>query len=341
MEEAGARCARCWRCGNRSPVCAQRRSGDGPSHLPPRDRGVPISRLQNGPTRSRLCRRPNLTIDYHFAATNVETLSEPRGSRGRTHADVIVVPLSPPPPAKQATATIPIVSRQQCPPDLVAWSSACCLAVRTLPGRPTPPTWTERLELSRDFPEPSTPRPDWQPATPVLSRHRDDLASPPAHRRSVYVTRHRQTVSSEAELGERRISPAGRRRTIVVHPTPPVGRVYKEIAAFAIAERLPTITGNKVYVREGLLMSYGPDLAWIWRLAAHYTDQLLRGAKAADLPVQQPTRFELVLNLRTARAIGTPPTHAPRPRRRGDRMSNCVGSSGLGLPASAVAHCGL
>jgi putative tryptophan/tyrosine transport system substrate-binding protein len=98
-----------------------------------------------------------------------------------------------------------------------------------------------------------------------------------------------------------------RPQALVVHPTPIVGRVYKEIAAFAIAERLPTITGNSAYAREGLLMSYGPDLASIWRLGAHYTDQLLRGAKAADLPVQQPTKFELVLNLRTARAIGKEP----------------------------------
>jgi putative tryptophan/tyrosine transport system substrate-binding protein len=100
-----------------------------------------------------------------------------------------------------------------------------------------------------------------------------------------------------------------RPQALVVHPTPIVGRVYKEIAAFAIAEGLPTITGTGTFAREGLLMSYGPDVASQWRLAAHYADQLLRGAKAADLPVQQPTRFELVLNLRTARALGKePPT---------------------------------
>jgi len=83
--------------------------------------------------------------------------------------------------------------------------------------------------------------------------------------------------------------------------------VYKEIVALAIAERLPSITGNSVFAREGLLMSYGPDLALQWRLAAQYTDQLLRGAKVADLPVQQPTKFELVLNLKTARALGKEP----------------------------------
>ena len=98
-----------------------------------------------------------------------------------------------------------------------------------------------------------------------------------------------------------------RPQALIIHATPILGRVYKEIAAFAIAERLPTITGNSTFAREGLLMSYGPDFAAQWRLAAHYADQLLRGAKAADLPVQQPTKFDLVLNLRTARAIGKEP----------------------------------
>ena len=95
-----------------------------------------------------------------------------------------------------------------------------------------------------------------------------------------------------------------RPQALLIHPTPVAARVYKEIAAFAIAERLPTITGFSAYAREGFLISYGADWASIWRLAAHYTDQLLRGARAADLPVQQPTTFELVLNLRTANALG-------------------------------------
>jgi putative tryptophan/tyrosine transport system substrate-binding protein len=98
-----------------------------------------------------------------------------------------------------------------------------------------------------------------------------------------------------------------RPQALIIPQTPIVGRVHKEIAAFAIEERLPTITTSNVFAREGFLMSYGSDLGSIWRLAAHYTDQLLRGAKAADLPVQVPTRYEFVLNLRTARAIGKEP----------------------------------
>jgi len=80
---------------------------------------------------------------------------------------------------------------------------------------------------------------------------------------------------------------------------------------------LPTITTSNVFAREGLLMYYGSDLGLIWRLAAHSTDQLLRGAKAADLPVQLPTRYELVLNLLTARALGLtiPPTLLAPPTR--------------------------
>ena len=101
-----------------------------------------------------------------------------------------------------------------------------------------------------------------------------------------------------------------RPQALLIHPTPVAARVYKEIAAFAIAERLPTITGFSAYVREGFLMSYGADWASIWRLAAHYTDRLLRGAEAAEMPVQQPTKFDLVINLQTANALGLtiPPT---------------------------------
>ena len=101
-----------------------------------------------------------------------------------------------------------------------------------------------------------------------------------------------------------------RPQALVIHPTSQVGGLQHEIAAFAIAERLPTITGQDVFARTGLLMSYGPDWAPLYRLTAQYVDQLLRGAKAAELPVQQPTRFQLVINQRTAQALGLaiPPT---------------------------------
>jgi putative ABC transport system substrate-binding protein len=91
---------------------------------------------------------------------------------------------------------------------------------------------------------------------------------------------------------------------LLLHATPIVAQHVKQIVAFAIAQRLPTIGNFNPLVREGLLMSYAPDHAVIWRRAGHYVDRLLRGEKAAEMPVEQPTKFQLVINLKTAKALG-------------------------------------
>jgi putative ABC transport system substrate-binding protein len=76
------------------------------------------------------------------------------------------------------------------------------------------------------------------------------------------------------------------------------------IAELGIKHRLPTMCDLRSYVDAGSLMSYGPNLADLDRRAAIYVDKILKGAKPADLPVEQPTKFELVLNLKTAKALG-------------------------------------
>lgn len=82
------------------------------------------------------------------------------------------------------------------------------------------------------------------------------------------------------------------------------GQVQEPIAAFARAHRLPLISAFRRVVEAGGLMSYGPNLHELWRQAARYIDKILRGAKPAGLPVEQPTAFELVMNLKTAKALG-------------------------------------
>jgi putative tryptophan/tyrosine transport system substrate-binding protein len=76
------------------------------------------------------------------------------------------------------------------------------------------------------------------------------------------------------------------------------------IVEFAAAERLPTIHGVREFVKAGGLMSYGASISDLYRRAADYVDKVLKGAKPADLPVEQPTKFEFVINLGAARALG-------------------------------------
>jgi ABC-type uncharacterized transport system substrate-binding protein len=78
----------------------------------------------------------------------------------------------------------------------------------------------------------------------------------------------------------------------------------KRIADFALKSRLPSVYSYRAGVNAGGLMSYGADVADIYRRVAYYVDKILKGAKPADLPVEQPTKFELVINLKTAKQIG-------------------------------------
>jgi putative ABC transport system substrate-binding protein len=78
----------------------------------------------------------------------------------------------------------------------------------------------------------------------------------------------------------------------------------RQIVGFALKSRLPSMYAQKEYVDAGGLMSYGADIADSYRRVAYYVDKILKGAKPADLPVEQPTKFEFVINLKTANQIG-------------------------------------
>jgi len=91
---------------------------------------------------------------------------------------------------------------------------------------------------------------------------------------------------------------------LVVIASPASILMRKEIADFAIKQRLPTVGSRREEALAGLLVTYGVSIPELFRVAAAYVDKILAGAKPADLPVEQPTRFELVINLKTARALG-------------------------------------
>ena len=102
----------------------------------------------------------------------------------------------------------------------------------------------------------------------------------------------------------------------------PLGRLpsfnLKRIAGFALKSRLPSVYGIKEAVEAGGLMYYGANLADSYRRVAYYVDKILKGAKPADLPVEQPTKFELIINLKAAKQIGL--TISPNLLARADRV---------------------
>lgn len=131
-----------------------------------------------------------------------------------------------------------------------------------------------------------------------------------------------KTLGLEADLLE--IRRAEDIAPVIAALTSDVGALYvlaeplttsnaRQIGALAHAARLPTTYGNEANVRVGGLMSYSPRFSDLWRRAADYVDKILRGAKPGELPVEQPTKFGLVVNPKTAEAIGLemPPTAGP------------------------------
>ena len=105
---------------------------------------------------------------------------------------------------------------------------------------------------------------------------------------------------------ERAFSAMGTERigALVILPYPVAGQNRRLIVDLAAKHRLPAIYAFREFAEAGCLMTYGPNNADLYRRAANYVDRILKGAKPAELPVEQPTTFELIINLRTAKALG-------------------------------------
>ena len=112
------------------------------------------------------------------------------------------------------------------------------------------------------------------------------------------------------EVRERRTSIVLSRRrhggleAVLVLPDPMMAAHLKQVTALAAKYRLPAMYYLREFVDAGGLMAYGPDLAVMTRRAAEYVDKILNGARPGDLPIEQPTKFELVVNLKTAKTLG-------------------------------------
>jgi putative tryptophan/tyrosine transport system substrate-binding protein len=124
----------------------------------------------------------------------------------------------------------------------------------------------------------------------------------------------------EPDEFEKLFQAAGKSRAeaLIMLRTPLVNAHLKRIADIALRSRIPAIYDDRVFADAGGLLSYGTDFPHLYRRASRYVDKILKGSKPADLPVEQPTKFELVINLKTARQIGL--TIPPNVLARADRV---------------------
>ena len=118
---------------------------------------------------------------------------------------------------------------------------------------------------------------------------------------------------------------------LIVFPSPMLFTERRRIVDLAAKYRLPSMAMGREFAELGGLIAYGASIPSLYRRSATYVDKIIKGAKPADLPVEQPTKFELVINLKTAKALGLDhPAVAARPRRRGDRMNRAFWQKTLG-----------
>jgi len=112
-------------------------------------------------------------------------------------------------------------------------------------------------------------------------------------------------IRANSDWDRARSTLASRRtHAIWVFDDPVTLQYSRQIADFAVRRKLPTLFPERAYMHDGALLSYGPSFTDLCRRAASYVDKILRGAKPGDLPIQQPTKFDLVINLRTAKTLG-------------------------------------
>ena len=207
--------------------------------------------------------------------------------------------------ARNATSTTPIVIANSGDPVGTGLITSLSRPGGNMTGLSllTPELGGKRLELLKEtVPKVSRVAVLWNPtnAVKVLELKSTEVA---AKALGVMVTSFEVRAPKDFD---RAFAAIGRERpTALITLTDPLTRGHKEqIAELAARRRLPMIAENREFAEAGGLLTYGASLRDLYRRAATYVDKILKGAKPADLPVEQPTKFELVINLKTAKALG-------------------------------------
>ena len=250
----------------------------------------------------------NITIEYRFAEQKPERLPELAADLVRLKVDLIVVSGTPAAlAAKKATTTIPIVMASAGDPvgaGLVASLARPGGNVTGLSGLAIRAKYQKARDTQGRSPQ---ARPSWTSAA-AGRQHRTDLQLKELRPAAVALKLKLEEIETQPDAKglESAFQTAKQKQVgaIMTTATRPFFAERKRIVELAGKYRLPAIYFQKEFVDEGGLMSYGADSADLYRRAAVYVDKILKGAKPADLPVQQATKFEFVINLKAAKQIG-------------------------------------
>jgi putative tryptophan/tyrosine transport system substrate-binding protein len=280
----------------------------GPSEGPDATRAT-LNSLVAGLRELGYAEDQNIVIERLFGESNADRLRELAAELVKRQVDVIVaLSTTAARPARQATTVIPIVAIAMADPvedDLVA-------SLARPGGNVTGTTFlgpelvAKRLQLlSEVVPQHSRVAILWHPRAYGDRTMAGMLKE--AERAAVALGIQLQFVpatSPEDITGAFSLMTRERADALSVFPSPVLFAAYGRIAGIAAEKRLPTIYAAREGVEVGGLMSYGANLPNLARQTAVYVDKILKGAKPAQLPLQQPTKFELAINLKAARALG-------------------------------------
>jgi putative ABC transport system substrate-binding protein len=251
----------------------------------------------------------NITIEYRFAEQRSERLPELAAELVRLKVDLIVATGGPSElAAKKATNTIPIVMANSADPVGAGLVASLARPGGNVTGNSGLGTElnSKRLEVLKDA-VPKLARVGYLRLSGA-ARSSQDLqlkeiraAAPVLKLRLEEIETQADAKSLESAFQAAKQKQAG---AIMTQSTRPFFAERKRIVELAVKHQLPAIYPQKEFVDEGGLMSYGVDYVDLYRRAAIYVDKILKGAKPADLPVQQATKFEFVINLKAAKQIG-------------------------------------
>jgi putative tryptophan/tyrosine transport system substrate-binding protein len=252
-----------------------------------------------------------IAIEYRWAEGRPDRFAEIAAEFVRLKVDVIVTVGTPPTlAAKQATAFIPIVFAASNDPVGTGLVASLARPGGNVTGQANQISDTigKKLEFLREV------VPDLRRLAIMANVGNPANVLEMAEAQATARTLGLEVTTSEIRRAED-IAPAfealkDRADALYLCPDPLMNTNRTRINILAVGARLPTMHGLRDYVEAGGLMSYGPNFPDLWRRAGDFVDKILRGAKPADIPVEQPTKFDLIINLTTAKALGldVPPT---------------------------------